>query len=224
MRLLRFLLYKISTMLFSQALYLTKSLTYKKDALKKLPLSADYIRDSTLELCAEQILSKKIVGNVAELGVYKGDFAKKINLIFMDKKLYLFDTFEGFATKDINIEKEKMFSDGSQNFSDTSIELVKNKMKYPENCIFKKGYFPETASDIFDKYCFVSIDTDLYEPIYQGLEFFYPKLECGGYIFIHDFNNSSYSGAKQAVIDFCTKYNIGYVPISDVGGTAIITK
>ena len=56
-------------------------------------------------------------------------------------------------------------------------------MAHPDNCIVKQGFFPETATDVEDTFCFVSIDTDLYEPIYQGLKFFYPKLEKGGYIF-----------------------------------------
>ncbi|HYJ64721.1 MAG TPA: TylF/MycF/NovP-related O-methyltransferase, partial [Parafilimonas sp.] len=75
-----------------------------------------------------------------------------------------------------------------------------------------------------DKFCFVSIDADLYEPILSGLQFFYPKLESKGYIFVHDFNNDLYKGAKKAVIDFCNTNNVGYLPISDSCGTAIIIK
>ena len=44
-------------------------------------------------------------------------------------------------------------------------------MTYPNNCIIKKGFFPDTAigrGTIF----FVSIDVDLYNPIYNALEFF----------------------------------------------------
>jgi O-methyltransferase len=47
-------------------------------------------------------------------------------------------------------------------------------MKYKENCIVRKGYFPETAEDLEDEFVFVSIDADLYEPIYNGLCYFYP--------------------------------------------------
>lgn len=42
---------------------------------------------------------------MAELGVYKGKFAVEINKLFPYKKLYLFDTFEGFFSQDIDIEK-----------------------------------------------------------------------------------------------------------------------
>lgn len=57
-----------------------------------------------------------------------------------------------------------------------------------------------------------------------GLQFFYPKLVTGGYIFIHDFNNESYKGARQAVEKFCAEQNINYLPIPDLGGSAIIVK
>ena len=45
----------------------------------------DYIRLATLELVSNEINSKKLDGNVAELGVYKGKFAKYINFYFKAK-------------------------------------------------------------------------------------------------------------------------------------------
>jgi hypothetical protein len=61
----------------------------------------DYVRYSSLELVAREIYENKISGNVAELGVYQGGFAQYINQIFPDRKLYLFDTFEGFNESDV---------------------------------------------------------------------------------------------------------------------------
>jgi len=70
----------------------------------------DYIRVSSLVLIANEIYDKNILGNVAELGVFKGNFAGIINRVFPDKKLYLFDTFEGFDKRDIKIEVENNYS------------------------------------------------------------------------------------------------------------------
>ncbi|AHF16894.1 TylF/MycF/NovP-related O-methyltransferase [Niabella soli] len=218
-RLFRF----VSGILADRDIYLTRSLTYRKKE-RLLPLNLDYIRYSTLELCAEEILSRHLDGNIAEVGVFKGDFAKRLNRLFPDKKLYLFDTFEGFNTADIAADRSRGFSAGDQNFSETSIPLVKAKMIHPENCIFKKGFFPDTAKDVEDTFCFVSLDTDLYAPIYEGLQFFYPRLVSGGYIFVHDFNNEQYKGARQAVIQFCNEQQLSYTPLPDSGGTAILTK
>jgi O-methyltransferase len=104
----------------------------------------EYIRTSSLELIANEVYDKNIMGSIAELGVYQGDFAKIINIAFPDRKLYLLDTFEGFDERDVKIEKENGFSMGNQDFSETNVELVLSKMKHKENCIIKKGYFPES--------------------------------------------------------------------------------
>jgi O-methyltransferase len=186
----------------------------------------DYNRYSSLDLCAYEIQKNKVNGNVAELGVYQGVFAAKLNEAFPDKKLYLFDTFEGFLDKDKKVEQTQ--SEDTKginiNFSQTSVEYVLNKMKYKENCIVKQGYFPDSASNIDDTFCFVSIDADLYNPIYEGLRFFYSRLSHGGYIFVHDFNNKVFAGARKAVMTFCEENKVAYFPLSDVGGTVVISK
>lgn len=186
----------------------------------------DFNRYSSLEFCAHEILDKKISGAVAELGVFEGTFACKLNELFPEKKLYLFDTFEGFEKADLDFETKMGFDDGGQSidFSNTSIEIVRSKMVHKENCIFKKGYFPDTAIELDERFCFVSIDTDLYLPIYEGLKYFYPRLEHGGYIFVHDYNNKFFSGAKEAVRKYCLENSLNYFPLSDVGGTVVLCK
>lgn len=184
----------------------------------------DYNRYSSLELCSFEIDKKNLVGSVAEVGVFQGKFAEKINEAFPNRTFYLFDTFEGFHENDVTIDNKKGYSKGFEDFSNTSETRVLNRMKTKENCIIKKGYFPETANDIDDQFVFVSLDADLYKPTYGGLKFFYPKLLKGGYIFIHDFNNSLYAGIRDAVEEFCAEESIGYVPLSDIAGTVIIAK
>jgi len=72
--------------------------------------SGDYVRLSSLELVAKEIYEKNVNGSVAELGVYRGDFAKYINEVFFDRKLYLFDTFSGFAESDLLVEQQNNLS------------------------------------------------------------------------------------------------------------------
>ena len=184
----------------------------------------DYIRLSTLELVSQEIKRKKLEGSVAELGVYKGKFARYINQYFPDRLLYLFDTFEGFDKRDIVSETRQNFSSGDQDFSDTSIESVISRMPFPENCRPVKGFFPDSAKGLEEQFVFVSLDTDLYEPIYNGLCFFYPKLADGGYIFVHDFNNDAYKGVRRAVEQFCAEQKISFLPLPDLGGSVIIMK
>ena len=223
MSIARFAFKRLSRLLAAKRIYLTKSLNYRKKP-QLLPPNFDYVRYATLALCAEEILSRGIKGNVAELGVYKGDFAKRLNALFKDRKLYLFDTFSGFTDKDKQIDQGQGYSSASQDFSDTTVGYVRSQLTHPENCIFRAGYFPDTATGITGTFCLVSIDADLFEPIFQGLQYFYPRLEKGGYIFVHDVNNEEYVGARQAVQQYCGENGIAFVPIPDSGGTVIISK
>lgn len=205
---------------------------YGKEILNKIVVFEPYEKDvvwleerhAMLRRCADEIYRRKIHGNTAELGVYQGEFAKYINRYFNDRKLYLFDTFEGFDERDKADIKEIGIEAQNFTFKDTSINLVMSKMQNPENVVVRKGYFPETTKGLEDKFCFVSIDADLYAPILSGLEYFYPRLEKGGYIFIHDFGGYSFEGAKKAVLEFCDKYGISYVPILDNCLSVVITK
>jgi len=208
----------------NEKVFISTSLDYLQRPRKIDKNYFDYIRLSTLELVSHEINKKNLKGSVAELGVYKGKFAKYINLYFKDRNLYLFDTFEGFDMRDISKEKNKGFSSGSQDFTNTSVASVLKLMPYPEKCIPVKGFFPDSTKDIHDQFVFVSIDADLYEPIYEGLKFFYKNLVKGGYIFIHDFNNDNYKGARKAVEQFCYETNISFAPIPDSAGSVIINK
>ena len=183
-----------------------------------------YIRLSSLELVSFEINENGVNGAVAELGVYRGRFAKKINEAFPNRKLYLFDTFEGFDQRDIKKEISNNYSTASVDLANTSVDLVLEQMPFKDNCIIKKGFFPDTALNLDETFAFVSIDADLYQPIYEGLKYFYPRLSRGGYIFIHDYNNHEFKGSKQAVRDFCKEHTISYFPLSDYAGSAVISK
>jgi len=184
----------------------------------------DYIRLATLELISGELYRNNVKGNVAEVGVYKGKFARYINQFFPDRTFYLFDTFEGFDGKDKGAEIGNKYSTADQDFSNTSVGQVLGRMTHKEKCVVKKGYFPETAADVEDLFAFVSLDADLYQPIYSGLVFFYPRLSPGGYIMIHDFNNDHYAGVRQAVEQFCKAEQLNFVPLPDKAGTCIICK
>jgi len=216
--------YLLGQTLQNRKIVLTSSLGYLKRKRKIDKNYFDQIRLSTLELVSYEIYKGNLKGSVAELGVYKGKFARYINQYFPDKSLYLFDTFEGFDDRDVTSERQQSLSSGTQDFSDTSIESVLAQMPFADKCVPTKGFFPQSAKGIEDSFVFVSIDADLYDPIYNGLQFFYPKLVRGGYIFIHDFNNDNYTGARKAVVQFCLEQNIGFVPVPDFGGSAIIIK
>ena len=161
--------------------------------------------------------------SVAEVGVFEGDFAKWINNYYCNQTLHLFDTFEGFDERDIS--KEEGLSEAKVgDYSNTSMEAVLEKMPYPAKVVFHKGYFPETASDIKDSFCFVNLDLDLYEPTYQGLLYFENKMIHGGVILVHDYFATNFQGPQKAVDQFIRETNGRYAmyPIGD-GISVMIT-
>ncbi len=182
-------------------------------------------RIAMLRQVADEIYDNDVRGNVAELGVFQGEFAKYINESFHDRSLYLFDTFSGFNEKDILIEQEGNHSNSRiGEFKNTNIDSVLGKMIHPDKCIVKQGYFPESTDGVEDTFAFVSLDVDLYAPILEGLKYFYPRMESGGYIFIHDYNSTRFHGVKKAVKEYCKEHGVKYVPISDLCGSVVIMK
>ncbi len=201
----------------------------RKSTRNHAVMEGEYVRCSSLELVASEILEKNVPGAVAELGVYRGEFARLINIAFPERKLYLFDTFSGFNEEQAreDQEKENVRKDLLQlrRFTNTSVETVLSQMKHRENCVVIPGVFPESAVECTESiFAFVSLDCDLYRPIYDGLHYFYPKLSSGGYIFVHDYNNDRYAGAKQAVRQFAEEAGVAYFPLSDACGSAVISK
>ena len=69
----------------------------------------------------------------------------------------------------------------------------------------------------------VSLDADLYAPIRAGLDFFLPRMEKGGMILLHDYNNQRFRGAKQAVEEYESIHGpLSLVPLCDLHGSAVI--
>jgi O-methyltransferase len=80
---------------------------------------------------AEDVYESTLPGSVAEVGVFRGDVAAVINECFPDRRLYLFDTFEGFSVADVAVEKAHNFSEAKEGeYHDTSENIVMEKMKY----------------------------------------------------------------------------------------------
>jgi len=171
----------------------------------------------------ERLKKEDIQGSFAELGVYKGDSAIVIHLMDPSRTFHLFDTFEGFQQKDLDIETGKAATYTTHNFADTSIERVKMKL-ISDKFIFHKGYFPDTTQDINDeKFALVNMDVDLYNPTKAGLEFFYPRLSPGGVIIVHDYN-SDWPGIMKAVDDFSKTIPVPLVPLTDTDSSVMLFK
>jgi O-methyltransferase len=188
--------------------------------------SYDLVRRDMIVLLLRTITINKIKGEIAELGVYKGETAKLIHHYCPERTLNLFDTFEGFAEKDVSKENDQIRNSESViNFKDTSVDSIMRFID-PQNSNVKvfQGYFPETVDKKLEQtiFSFVHLDADLFEPTKNGLEFFYSRVSSGGIILIHDYN--AWPGCRKAVDKFfCSKKEFP-IPMPDKSGSSIIIK
>jgi hypothetical protein len=189
-----------------------------ENTLPERDLSNDYVRLATLELLCRRL--SDVPGAAAELGVYRGFFARCINQLLPERKLYLFDSFEGFSE---DAQAAESFQAAHRN---TAIDKVLALMPNPESIIVKPGFFPESLEGLEERFCLVSLDVDFYQTTLEGLRYFWPRLETGGYLMLHDWGNPKLPGVAQALKDYEAEIGqrIPAVPLCDVGGSLVLCK
>lgn len=186
--------------------------------LPERDLGNDYVRLATLELLCRRL--EAVPGAAAELGVYRGFFARCINRLLPERRLYLFDSFEGF-TKDACATES--FQAAHRN---TAVQKVLDIMPHPETVTVKPGFFPESLGGLEDRFCLVSLDVDFYRTTLEGLRYFWPRLEKGGYLLLHDWGSPKLPGVAEALADYEAELGdrIRAVPLCDVGGSLVLCK
>lgn len=190
-------------------------------------MDTDYVRMKSFELAVKEIRKREVPGAVAEAGVFRGEFAQYINIAFPERKLYLFDTFDGFDANEAlsELKSGNCTEAFVKAYKETNIGTVLSRMRSIENIVIKQGFFPQSLGGMEDTFAFVSLDMDFEESIYEGLRYFYPRLNRGGYIFVHDYT-SELRGVEQAVDRYEreTGCPICKVPLCDHEGTLVIAK
>jgi len=195
-----------------------------KELLKTERLYRDKVRFYNLWFQVEQLKKNKIPGAFAELGVHHGKTAKAIHLMDEQRTFYLFDTFEGFDQKDLDQESQNDERFSTKMFADTNIEKVKKYINGNNNCVYKPGFFPDTAKGLENEtFAMVHIDADLYAPTIDALQFFYPRLSSGGVIIIHDYNHN-WDGIPKAIDEFMPTIAESLIELPDWQGSGMIVK
>ena len=179
----------------------------------------DPVRYGTIELAIKRILKERIEGSFAEVGVWRGYTSRFIHDLAPDRTLFLFDTFEGFPSKDLGASQDSRFKD-------TSVEIVTKSIGDTRNVRIMKGYFPDTTKGLEnERFAFVMLDLDLYDPTFAGLNFFYDRLTPGGYLFLHDFNTSDrICGVYEAATSFFKETKEDIIELPDAWGSAMFRK
>jgi len=162
-----------------------------------------------------------VEGAIAECGVNKGYYAYYLNRIFKDRKLYLFDSFEGFSEESVKYENNaqtlEWIFESYKRYDIDARENVMMRMDTPENVQIIKGFVPYTLAAVDNEcFAFVVLDMDIYQPTYDALQYFHKKMKKGGAIMLHDYYAPElFPGVKRAVDEFAKHADFVKMPIGD---------
>jgi O-methyltransferase len=156
--------------------------------------------EKIIELAREKL---KCQGDFVELGCYKGDTSLLLAEVLKgtDKKLWIYDSFEGLPEK-----KEIDESALGINFKVGELYVTKREVKerfLRANLpvpVIKKAWFNElTDSNLPGKIVLAFLDGDFYESIKDSLKLVGPKMADDGVIIVHDYQNPVLPGVAKAV-------------------------
>ena len=184
------------------------------------------------------LLDSNIEGDIVECGCWNGNstigFSKIINLkTRRDKTFYVFDSFEGLSDFNIEDKTKKISSKEEDHLKKhfiANFEKVKKRLSPYKFVKIFKGWIP----DVFDeaniqdkKFAFVHIDVDLFEPTYESVKYFFPKLSSGGILICDDYGSEIFPGATLAIekfIDTIDDREILSKTSGPAGGIIIVKK
>jgi len=139
-------------------------------------------------------------------------------------KYHIFDSFEGLS--DLSKEDIPVVSHvtpGKKGILNCSLDVVSENLKEFPFITYHKGWIPTKFHQVEDeKFSFVHIDVDLYQPIVDAIEFFYPRLETGGMMIFDDYAYLQFPGALKAVEEFVEKTKCRRLKLTT--GQAVIFK
>lgn len=160
--------------------------------------------------------SKGLSGDIAECGVFKGAtlvaFTNALNAAGDKRSIFGFDSFEGFGDA-AKVESDQDTSGHidleTEMFKNTSVDLIRQKLKLTntssERLSLVKGYF-ENSLPAYNShnYSFVHLDCDLASSYLTCLEFFYPRMQKGGFILFDEYLDPVYTSATETIDEFFT--------------------
>ena len=192
--------------------------TFSKKTAHRITRTGDTVRYTTIALALETIERERLPGSFAELGVWRGITSEFIHAQVPHRCLYLFDTFSGFGNESSEAEDKR--------FRNTSMDTARKNLGDASNVCFRVGEFPHTTDGLeSEAFSFVLLDVDKFEPTLAGLQFFYPRLVRGGYMFIHDYNNTeSAHGIRRSVDQFLSDKSEHLIEIPDRWGSVVFRK
>ena len=163
--------------------------------------------NKSLYLCKYFISISDLDGDFLECGVLRGFSSYLLrsleDKLFKDtiRNYFLVDSFEGLSEilkedKPIN-PNLPIHKKGDLNINIEEVELI---FKNFENMHLIKGWIPNVFNSLDEnnKYKFVHLDVDLFQPTIDSLEYIYDKVVKGGIIITDDYYSPLFPGNQKA--------------------------
>ena len=151
----------------------------------------------------EAVLAKNVEGDVTEFGCYIGTTSVFLadKLKTTNKRLYLYDSFEGLPPKTAEDESPAGLQFKTGELLAPKKELTKNlRQANVPMPIIKKGWFSDLSeADIPGKIALAFLDGDYYHSIKDPLTLIWNHLAPGATIIVDDYANEALPGAAKAV-------------------------
>ena len=144
----------------------------------------------------------RLDGDFAECGVFRGGTSLLVARVLADtgKSFYLFDSFEGLSQPDDQFDNYYKQGD----FAHTSPESIRQLLgEHAGLATILKGWVPQTFAEVSsDRFAYVHVDVDLYDPALACCRFFHDRLVPGGVLIFDDYGFPSCRGERHAVDQF----------------------
>ncbi len=171
-----------------------------------MKLLSDQIDERELNIILrelERVLSQAVAGDVVEFGCYVGTTSVPMaqRLRSTDKRLFVYDSFEGLPEKTAEDESPAGLQFQAGELLATKAQFIKNfKQAGLSLPVITKGWFADVSPERVPKHiCFAYLDGDYYHSILDPLKLIWNRLSSGAIIVVDDYANEALPGAAKAV-------------------------
>mgnify|MGYP003600988519 CR=1 FL=1 len=176
-----------------------------------MSLLSDQIDERELTIILRELeKTLKLDGDVVEFGCYVGTTSVPImkRLAETNKKLFVYDSFEGLPEKTIEDQSPSGLQFVAGELYAQKKQLINNfKRANLPLPIITKGWFSNITPDqLPDRIAFAFLDGDYYNSIRHSLKLTWPRLSPGAIVVIDDYANQELPGAEKAVDEWLSQY------------------
>jgi O-methyltransferase len=182
-----------------------------------------------LQNCLLDVLRRKVPGDLAEIGVWRGGVGIMMRAVLralgnVRRKVWLADSFQGHPHPDPR-QYPADKDDPHRSYRELTVSLDTVKQNFEryglndDQVCYLPGWYRDTLPTApIESIALLHVDCDMYESTIVTLRSLYSKVSPGGYVIIDDYG--AIAGCRQAVDDFRKEKGID-IEMQHVDWTAV---